>query len=1237
MVTVVHVLREGDIPHAPGDGSGAPHIALVEVVKNGAEVPVFYPDVLRECAKLRTRGGRSKKRTKRDEGPEYARSLTHVYVLDEGTPQGVKAAALMESAHRVVRTCTPGWLLPFLAGLSDVDGVSRLGIALACLWSGAFAPPQTRRKQPRDWLCVTDAADTLREWSSRMEREYGERPLLLYACAAGAAAAAPLPAPALRVAGSVGQPSPLGVLIVAAPPADPQREPEGVVFPCDPAATSRYVTYLHGLGAGHELVHEGGCTELGDRMLEDVPTAPVASISDLCAAMEAAAASVVPSGVHDVQLDAPCRAAGWVGYIRHTGPVGFVTLLDEGGARLRVAVRAADADAASVKALAAVGCGDYVWVEGHLGCTRKGKLTVFATKLRRQGGAQRRQPARRMEAAVAVLSCALEGVVAYHKPAGMLCVPVGNMQPKDYPTALQVAGDLLGARLAPLASLPLGVSGVCLAYRSAAPPPEPVLQQMLRGPLQFHYVALASPDIAAGALDGTVLAEFGECRARLASWTLAPPPGCCDGTVADVKAVHARLSAVSDKEAGARWGAVNGTSSATCGIDKVFSKRYGLRRIGVHLHSIAVSGARVEDPAAGALYGVMDALPVACVAQGGSAHPFLALAGVRAPGRATLRAEVVGDVACTLASQIGTIRAPTLLRLFPRVAEKLHHLARLADAPEPHAALLLELLAEVPSLFAVRGDRISLASYAPGKAEELAGPLAELVHRQVLQSKHGVRGRGRAVSLTVRLLIPLVGWRLKEYAFAAGMSHDDVAGRAEHGGDVKNELLGQLAQQLMSFVSDSDACRRLGVRVGAREGCPERRKAEVMGGSAAHPEDCCCSWTVVATPFEAPREQLEAEGTAALPDHPTPLLLVRDAHRVAELARAELELLGWERPHRVTPGLYTFARRPAAGEDMFSTCVRGTVATMSAVDLDHQRPVDILTDSAAGILRGAAAAAGGRYRLVHEIHHGALAGATSAEQDLPFVALHVLARFVSVFAAAFGSPCSEADVGDAPTFTLHYINTGRRVVLSRAEAPVGDATSARYDEFLAAWDRKPFVFSGSMEAGVAAVIVHLALLSAGLRTRAQWARARVVDGCCGSGTLSAAASFVFGCQVHASELQAGFAANARENHVHLFGGTAGAPHVIAHDATAPYPTSFAGPDVVLCNPPWGVNFGSECDSLPILLALARSFPDAVWCFVAPRHANAAFLACDTPAVQQLRRMTFGSVEVLIAKRKEGAP
>ena len=197
---------------------------------------------------------------------------------------------------------------------------------------------------------------------------------------------------------------------------------------------------------------------------------------------------------------------------------------------------------------------------------------------------------------------------------------------------------------------------------------------------------------------------------------------------------------------------------------------------------------------------------------------------------------------------------------------------------------------------------------------------------------------------------------------------------------------------------------------------------------------------------------------------------------------------------------------------------------------------------------------------------------------------------------------------------------------------------ARQRKFLELWELKPFGFSGSMEGRVAAVIMHCALqkcVALGLREGC------VVDACCGSGGLSSAAAYLFGQEVFSSELRMDFAQKSMLNFTHL-GVPASLPeagmsvegpgtvNLLVHDASKPYPASLvkgAKVRLVVANPPWGVKFGSKSEAYPILTNLMASFPDALWCFIAPFETVSVIAASG---VTVLSKLPFGSVQIVLA-------
>eukprot|EP00966_Prymnesium_polylepis_P187543 4347925-Prymnesium_polylepis.1 len=150
---------------------------------------------------------------------------------------------------------------------------------------------------------------------------------------------------------------------------------------------------------------------------------------------------------------------------------------------------------------------------------------------------------------------------------------------------------------------------------------------------------------------------------------------------------------------------------------------------------------------------------------------------------------------------------------------------------------------------------------------------------------------------------------------------------------------------------------------------------------------------------------------------------------------------------------------------------------------------------------------------------------------------------------------------------------------------------------------------------------------------------RVFDPCIGSGTiLAAAAARGFGWLV-GSDINSDFVLKATSNldgcGLHPQG-----MHTFVHDATTPYPSSLLDPSeladtLVVANPPWGSNIGTESDGVAIVRSVASQTAGATMCWLANSLALQA-MRC-TAGLTVLRHVPFGSVELVVCTAVESVP
>lgn len=190
------------------------------------------------------------------------------------------------------------------------------------------------------------------------------------------------------------------------------------------------------------------------------------------------------------------------------------------------------------------------------------------------------------------------------------------------------------------------------------------------------------------------------------------------------------------------------------------------------------------------------------------------------------------------------------------------------------------------------------------------------------------------------------------------------------------------------------------------------------------------------------------------------------------------------------------------------------------------------------------------------------------------------------------------------------------------------------------WGSRPFSFSAGLDAFVASATLSLAARvwrhhigdGAGLRPR-------LLDACCGSGTLSAVAdtSGLFA-SVMAVELDASFVSRVQSNFEHA----SARVRVVQHDATLPFPEEIRVhvPQVVVSNPPWGWRLkarpageasqvGQEDAATRIMLNLLKEFPGAVMALICPELPPADAVASAGFSVHSRCALGQSAVWILV--------
>mmetsp|Transcript_19272 Transcript_19272/g.44302 ORF Transcript_19272/g.44302 Transcript_19272/m.44302 type:complete len:509 (-) Transcript_19272:68-1594(-) len=182
------------------------------------------------------------------------------------------------------------------------------------------------------------------------------------------------------------------------------------------------------------------------------------------------------------------------------------------------------------------------------------------------------------------------------------------------------------------------------------------------------------------------------------------------------------------------------------------------------------------------------------------------------------------------------------------------------------------------------------------------------------------------------------------------------------------------------------------------------------------------------------------------------------------------------------------------------------------------------------------------------------------------------------------------------------------------------------------WERRPFDFSACLDPFVATAAVNIAAsahLRLHKRTSVPPVPLRVFDPCCGSGTILAAAA-ALGHTALGADLRAEFVSRVPSN-LELLG--LQVAQLAVQDATGPFlPLLLSDeqrPDVVVCNPPWGKNFGLDDDGARIVLSVIRQCSGATMLFLV--NATALEAAIQLSGVTLLHHARLGGVEAMLLR------
>eukprot|EP01060_Flectonema_neradi_P009635 TRINITY_DN16859_c0_g1_i1.p1 TRINITY_DN16859_c0_g1~~TRINITY_DN16859_c0_g1_i1.p1 ORF type:complete len:626 (+),score=97.97 TRINITY_DN16859_c0_g1_i1:46-1878(+) len=254
------------------------------------------------------------------------------------------------------------------------------------------------------------------------------------------------------------------------------------------------------------------------------------------------------------------------------------------------------------------------------------------------------------------------------------------------------------------------------------------------------------------------------------------------------------------------------------------------------------------------------------------------------------------------------------------------------------------------------------------------------------------------------------------------------------------------------------------------------------------------------------------------------------------------------------------------------------------------------------------------YRLTYDTYYPEVDSATLPFHDMTSDAV-LMSTLISSLKGRYSteSDCDELFIVSSKGFYL----LGKVTISS----------SNTIQSFANSWERRPFIFSGAMEAWIAASVMSVAFLSNAIITKSETIKpASVLDACCGSGTLAAASSILGVENVTGFEIRESFVSRIQEN-IDFCSIPAGVS-VIQQDSSQKLEVEHH-PDVVICNAPWGKKFGTEKDCLSIVLNLIASFPKSTLAFVIPKKAIQDIKASGEVSIKIHNVVPLGVVSLII--------
>eukprot|EP01060_Flectonema_neradi_P008201 TRINITY_DN15863_c0_g1_i1.p1 TRINITY_DN15863_c0_g1~~TRINITY_DN15863_c0_g1_i1.p1 ORF type:complete len:1224 (+),score=200.36 TRINITY_DN15863_c0_g1_i1:46-3717(+) len=1194
-------------PYEGWDDQDEESVVVVEVSKKGMPLPILETSILTDRMNRRTRGGKNRVRGagRRDHAFECCSKWTSIIVVETGDDL---LSTERVARYQTVKTSSPFEIIKMSEHLPPITSssgqVAALSAALSVLAAGLLkAPLKQLSVHPPLFFSLPEGGETLDANPNHFLFKIGVR---------HSVANSQLFTPTYPTTGIL--PSPPSVLISLVDDFGDSDFHLTLEVPLNPEEAVQYFRFLNSFGRIYDLILEAGNSRLESVISEEQRDNK--RYVELLDSFE--------EGGTPHETDA--TICGQVGYFRSTGSIAFLTLLlTDVNRKVQIVipskVHQTPSTASMIKALCP---GDHLILKSPtIGINSTGVITTYASS-----SIMRMAPINEILPTVDFKKVVDSDTIIYcDKPSFLTVCPHSGIRDNEHPTAQHILERMLSAKVddnkkCKLHPVPLILPRFCSGV------------QMFSKQAEQPEVHTSTSIMLCSNIDGEhedlkVVARFEFCYLAILQSANQNPLFLSPGF----------------GEAIERYKVINGTSSGGSGVHKMFVKRYNVRRIMLHITNTDSSN---EDDIIGCLpsdfHRVLQSLPLTwrsphLVPKGFFFQSNDVLSNQSAVTFIRSRTTLPVEIASLPEEVIRWVSQPEVVNNLIFLSNDERYIITLGDyyqaaaqteqaAGEADNLATVKFLREVLGVDTPAGEPVSskwrtfdipheITNFEDNPivkdliTKNVVRLMSELKQVQVVPirvaicdaisecpSTEKAASGGVPLSWLVRKVLPWIN------VFMSGGDQSDPKGKLNKW-DSATKYSVTILNDIMKTDTNNEEQHLTWIKQGL---CTE----------VLHQSGCCCQYHIALVSPNAKTNDkqitplLESRKYSNLESY---LLLVRETGRTHSLASLELQVtLNQHRSpkllNRISSGLYLFEKpddQVGFNFDFNPTVLRKSLRVWST--------------SAADFLSQVKSKNIQKYTMTHEVSD------TLSQELLPLVSLSRIQNVVAAVQHVLGTECKLQEDGVTHFCVLYLPNN--ETIFCEDMIEMRD-WNIKVSDFIKRWELKPFSFSGSMEPSVAITIANVAVgVTRSILKLPPTATLDVVDGCCGSGTLSAAAA-TLNCQVYSSELRADFASKTTSNFEHL--SVQDMVSLNIQDATKPYPANVrSNCKLLLCNPPWGVRFGSSCDSIPIVSALTRSFPKAVWCFVAPKSANDVILSAKKPLAEKLFRIQFGCVEILIAK------